>query len=301
MAREAMALLRPAPQSRYLDGTLGAGGHTEQILIQSSPDGKVLGLDRDEQALTAARERLREFGSRLVTRQASFSAAGEILCEMGWLCVDGAILDLGVSSHQLTSQERGFSFASRARLDMRMDRRQTLDAHQLVNSLPADELEKIFREFGEEPQARSIARAIVSKRQTQGLETTEDLARLIERIKGHRRGNRHPATQSFQALRIAVNQELHHLNLFLENGFAVLKPRGRMVIISFHSLEDRIVKGALRKWNRDCLCPPRTPTCRCGWNRKVRLLTKRPLVPSAHEIAANPRARSAKLRAVERL
>ena len=294
-------MLSPGPGKRYLDGTLGGGGHSEPILINSSPDGQVLGLDRDDEALGAARERLRRFDKRLIARQASFAEAFDILGEIGWQHVDGAILDLGISSHQIDSLERGFSFRSDAALDMRMDRRQSIDAREIVNSYAAEDLARIFREYGEEPQARRLARAIVEQRQSRPLQSTGELARLIERIKGRGRREHHPATQVFQALRIAVNQELDHLRRFLESGYETLLPKGRMAIISFHSLEDRRVKTAFRKWSRACLCPPRALRCQCGWSQKVKLLTKRPIVPSAGEIQANPRARSAKLRAVERI
>lgn len=301
MAREVGQFLNAGPHQRFLDGTMGGAGHSEQILIDSSPDGQVLGLDWDDEALVEARRRLARFQDRVTLRQSSFSAAREILSEIGWNSVHGVILDLGASSHQLRSEERGFSFHSQARLDMRMDRRQSLDAYQIVNSFPATELEKILRTFGEERQARRIAWRIAEARRTKPLETAAELAQLIERVKGSRAQGHHPATQSFQALRIAVNQELRHLELFLADGYELLKPNGRMVIISFHSLEDRLVKTAFRKWSRDCLCPPRTPICHCGWNRKVTLLTRKPIVPSASEIESNPRARSAKLRAVERV
>jgi 16S rRNA (cytosine1402-N4)-methyltransferase len=298
---EVIELLSPGPGKRYLDGTLGGGGHSEQILINSDPDGQVLGLDRDDDALGAARERLRRFDQRLIARQASFAEALDILGEIGWQRVDGAILDLGISSHQIDSRERGFSFRSDAALDMRMDRRQSLDAREIVNSYAADDLARIFREYGEEPQARRLARAIVEQRRTRPLESTGELVRLVEQIKGRGRREHHSATQVFQALRIAVNQELDHIARFLESGYEILLPKGRMVIISFHSLEDRMVKTVFRKWSRACLCPPRVLRCQCGWSQKVKLLTKKPIVPSASEIQVNPRARSAKLRAVERI
>jgi 16S rRNA (cytosine1402-N4)-methyltransferase len=300
MAREVIDLLRPEKRKRYLDGTLGGGGHAEQILIQSSPDGQVLGFDLDDEALDAARVRLSRFGDRLVLRQANFAVAGAVLAEMDWLPVDGILLDLGVSSRQFESPERGFSFRGKARLDMRMDRRQSLDAHQIVNTFSAPELERILRQYGEEPRARRIALMIESERKMKTIETTEELSDIVTRIKGKRERGHHPATQTFQALRIAVNQELENLDRFLEGGYKLLKPKGRMIIISFHSLEDRLVKTAFRKWSRDCLCPPRTPTCQCGWSQKVKLLTTRPLSPSLSELEANPRAGSAKLRAVER-
>jgi len=298
LTREVIEFLKPEPGKRYLDGTLGGGGHTERLLIESSPDGLVLGLDRDDEALAAAQLHLSHFGARLSARQASFAAAGEILTELRWQSVDGAILDLGVSSHHLDAPERGFSFRSSARLDMRMDRRQRLDAYEIVNRYAAPELERILKIYGEEPRARRIAAAIVAARP---IETTGGLAALIARAKGGRAGDRHPATQSFQALRIAVNQELDHLESFLENGYELLAPGGRLAVISFHSLEDRLVKSAFRKWSRDCLCPPRAPACACGWSRKAKLLTTKPVTPSAAECQSNPRARSAKLRVVERV
>lgn len=301
LVREAIGFLRPAAGGRYIDGTLGGGGHSEAILAASAPDGEVLGLDRDDEAIAAARERLKVFGARVIARQASFSEAREVLAEIGWAGADGMILDLGVSSRQVDAPERGFSFRLGGQLDMRMDRRQSLDAHRLVNMATAQELTRIFRDYGEEPQARRIAEKIVAERKLRSIETTDQLARLVEGAKGGRHRDRHPATQVFQALRIAVNQELDHLEHFLADGFEVLRPGGRMVIISFHSLEDRLVKNAFRRWSRACLCPPRALVCRCGWSRKVKVLTKRPVVPDPAETAANPRARSAKLRAVERL
>ncbi len=296
-----MDFLQPAPGKRYIDGTLGGGGHSEAILSASGPDGQVLGLDRDDEAVAAASERLKRFGARLTARQASFADSQEVLSEIGWDKVDGVILDLGVSSWQIDAAERGFSFRLGGRLDMRMDRRQSLDACRLVNTATVDELMRIFRSYGEEPQARRIAERIAAERKLRPIESTDELARLVEGVKGGRRRDHHPATQVFQALRIAVNQELDQLERFLDDGFALLQPKRRMVIISFHSLEDRLVKNAFRKWSRACLCPPRALVCQCGWNQKVKLLTKKPLVPGDAETAANPRARSAKLRAVERI
>ena len=301
MAEEVTRFLQPEPGGRYLDATLGGGGHAESILIESSPNGELVGIDRDEEALAAARKRLEKFEGRVTVRHANLDTAAEILAELGWDRVEGVVLDLGLSSHQLESPERGFSFRALGRLDMRMDRGQLLDAYKIVNTVSAAELEKILREFGEEPQARRIASAIVSQRKVKALETTEELAKLVMGVKGRGRREHHPATQTFQALRIAVNQELHHLNRFLEKGYELLKPKGRMVIISFHSLEDRAVKTAFRKWSKDCICPPQTLVCQCGWSRKVRLLTKKPLTPSTEEVQANPRSRSAKFRAVEKI
>ena len=298
---ELIEALHPESGKRYLDGTLGGGGHTEEILIKSSPDGQVLGLDRDDEAIASAQERLRRFDRRFAARQASFADAKEILTEIGWNGVDGVVLDLGISSHQIDSPERGFSFRAPSRLDMRMDRRQDLDAQEIVNSFSGDELERIFRDYGEDSAARRIAQAIVAERKQMPIQTTAELVRIVERVKGRRRRQIHPATQVFQALRIAVNQELQHLERFLASGFEILRPGGRMAVISFHSLEDRMVKTAFRKWSRACLCPPRMLRCQCGWSQKVQLITKKPIVPPASETAANPRARSAKLRVVERV
>jgi len=301
LVREAIGFLRPAPGGRYVDGTLGGGGHSEAILVASGPDGQVLGLDRDDEAIAAARERLKCFGARAIAKQASFSEVREVLAEIGWVGADGMILDLGVSSWQIDTPERGFSFRLGGRLDMRMDRRQVLDAYRIVNTATAQELTRIFRDYGEEPQARRIADRIFAERKKRSIESTDELARLVEGAKGGRRRDYHPATQVFQALRIAVNQELDQLEHFLADGFDVLRPGGRLVIISFHSLEDRLVKNAFRRWSRTCLCPPRALVCQCGWSQKVKVLTKRPVVPGDAETAANPRARSAKLRAVERV
>lgn len=300
MLREVLELLKPQPRKRYLDGTLGGGGHSEQILTLSSPDGFVLGLDWDEAAIAAAAERLQRFAGRLIIRRANFTEAREILKEVGWHKVDGILLDLGLSSHHVNAPERGFSFHGNGRLDMRMDRRQSLDAYQIVNTYPVSELVRILREFGEEPRARRIALAIAAERKKKNIETTGELARLIARVAGPR-GRTHPATKTFQALRIAVNQELDHLARFLEDGYELLLSQGRLVVISFHSLEDRLVKRAFRKWSRSCICPPKTLSCRCGWSAKAKLLTPRPLQPSNQETTLNPRARSAKLRAAERL
>lgn len=301
MAQEVMELLRPRADEKYLDGTLGGGGHAEQVLTLSSPDGRLLGLDWDEEAIGAAQQRLRSFGDRLVTRRANFREAKEILREMGWGKVNGILLDLGLSSHQIESPERGFSFRADARLDMRMDRRQSLDAYQVVNTFPVSDLERVLREYGEEWRAHRIALAIDSERKRKAIETARDLAEIVARVAGKKRSQLHPATKTFQALRIAVNRELENLVAFLEDGYDLLLSKGRMVVISFHSLEDRLVKRAFRKWSKGCLCPPKAPLCRCGWSQKARLLTSRPLLPSREETRLNPRARSAKLRAVERL
>lgn len=301
MLQEVIELLKPEAHKKYLDGTLGGGGHSAQLLALSGPDGRVLGLDWDGEAIAAAQQMLKGFGDRLVARRANFREAREILKEIGWDKVNGIVLDLGLSSYHIDSPQRGFSFQAQARLDMRMDQRQSLDAYQVVNTFPVSELERILREYGEEPRARRVALAIDAERKHRVIETATDLAQIVARVRGKRRGHMHPATRTFQALRIAVNQELENLEGFLESGYELLLPKGRMVVVSFHSLEDRLVKRAFRKWSQSCLCPPKVPFCRCGWNQKARLLISRPLIPSREEIQLNPRARSAKLRAVERL
>ena len=301
LLEEVIEILEPRAQGKYLDGTLGGGGHGEKILERSEPDGELLGLDWDDEALAAAEKKLARFGARAILRRANFRDAAAVLREIGWERVNGAVLDLGLSSRHVDEPERGFSFQAEGPLDMRMDRRQPLDAATIVNTAPADEIAHILRDYGEEPRARRIAAAIDRERRRARIETTRQLADLVARSAGPKRGHLHPATKTFQALRIAVNRELENLTAFLENGYDLLEPQGRLAIISFHSLEDRIVKHTFRRWSRSCLCPPRTPVCTCGWSQKVKLLTPRPRIPSEAEIERNPRARSAKLRAVERL
>ena len=309
MLREVLEILAPKPARRYLDATVGGGGHAGEILRLSCPDGTLLGLDCDDQAIAGAGRALARFGERVTLRRSGFDRAREVLDEVGWPGVDGLLLDLGLSSHQLDTPERGFGFQSDARLDMRMDRRRPVDAHELVNSLPVVELERIIRDFGEEPRARRIASAIDARRREEAIDSTRQLAETVARaMTGSpwrpRKAGRpatHPATRTFQAVRIAVNRELESLDTFLESAYELLCAKGRLVIISFHSLEDRLVKRAFRRWGLDCVCPPRVPACVCGWARKATAITKRPRVPSEEEVRVNPRARSARLRAVERL
>lgn len=308
MLREVMEFLAPRPSRRYLDATVGGGGHAREILRRSSPGGALLGLDWDDQAIEAAGRALARFGERVTLCRSEFTRAREVLEQVGWPGADGVLLDLGLSSHHLDEPERGFGFLSDARLDMRMDRRRPVDACEIVNTLPVRDLEKVIRDFGEEPRARRIALAIDAQRRRGAIETTRALAETVARAigaAGRRRPGAsprtHPATRTFQAVRIAVNRELENLELFLGSAYELLRTGGRLVIISFHSLEDRLVKRAFRKWGRDCLCPPRTPGCVCGWGRKAAALTRKPRVPTGEEVEANPRARSAKLRAVERI
>jgi 16S rRNA (cytosine1402-N4)-methyltransferase len=292
-------MLNPQPGGRYVDGTLGAGGHAADLLAASAPDGSLLGLDVDPAAIELARERLALFAGRAVLRQASYTTLPEQLQDLGWRQVDGILLDFGVSSMQLDAAERGFSFQADAPLDMRFDPGQELSAAHLVNELPEAELADLIYRYGEERQSRQIARAIVSSRP---LETTRQLAAVIARAAGRQRSGQriHPATRTFQALRIQVNRELEAVESVLPLAAAALAPGGRLAVIAFHSLEDRLVKEFFRRESRDCLCPPRQPLCTCGHRASLVEVTHRPLQASAQEIDRNPRSRSARLRVAEK-
>jgi len=297
MMGEVVEWLRPRPGAHLVDATVGLGGHAA-ALLGAAPGAELVGLDRDPRALAAARERLSRDADRVELRQATFADTAAILREKGWDGADAVLLDLGVSSLQLDTPERGFAFQREGPLDMRMDPGGALTAADLVNEWPEAELVRVIAEYGEERRARAVARAIVRARP---LATTRHLAEVVTRAVGGPRLALHPATRTFQALRIAVNDELGALDRFLADGYAVLRPGGRMAILSYHSLEDRRVKEAFRRWAAACLCPPALPRCMCGWSAKVRLATRRPVRPGAAEVARNPRARSAKLRVVERL
>lgn len=293
--------LQPKRGGRYVDCTVGAGGHAWGILHSSAPDGLLLGLDVDPQALAIARQKLAEFGERAILVQASYTTLLDRLRELGWEQVEGILLDLGVSSMQLDTPGRGFSFLSAGPLDMRFSPQATVRAADLVNGLSERELADLIYRYGEEPHARLIARAIV---QARPLETTTELAELIQRVVGRggsRRSATHPATRTFQALRIAVNQELQALEQVLPQAVQALAPGGRLAVIAFHSLEDRIVKQFFRRESQDCLCPPRQPACTCGHHAQLREISRRIGRPTAEEVAENPRARSARLRVAEKL
>ncbi len=294
---EIILALQPKNGGRYVDGTLGAGGHARGILEASAPGGRLLGLDVDPQALALARETLAPYGERVRLARASYTSLPGQLAELGWQAVDGILLDLGLSSMQLEAPQRGFSFQHDAPLDMRFDPQAALTAADLVNDLPGDELADILYRYGEEPAARRLAQAIVRARP---LRTTLELASVIETVLP-RRGHIHPATRTFQALRIAVNVELDQVETALPQAVAGLGSGGRLAVISFHSLEDRLVKGYFRRESRDCLCPPKQPICTCGHHATLKEVNRKPITPGADGIAANPRARSAKLRIVEKL
>lgn len=296
--QEVFSALRPSAGSRYIDGTLGAGGHAFGILESSGPDGLLLGLDRDPQALVQAGSRLSVFGTRAILRQGSFAALRSITEQVGWSSVEGVLFDLGLSSMQLADPSRGFSFQLDGPLDMRFDRSQLLSAADLVNLASETDLADILLRFGEEPRARRIAHEIVAARP---LKSTGALADLIARAPRGRRSRIHPATRTFQALRIAVNDELTALETGLEQAVDVLRPGGRLVVIAFHSLEDRIVKRHFRREGMDCVCPPGQPMCTCGHRARLKILTRRPTRATEHEIVVNPRARSARMRVAERL
>lgn len=302
MPKEVVKFLSPRPGGVYVDGTLGGGGHAALILEASAPNGRLIGFDRDEDAQVAARQRLSVFAGRTNLVRRNFAEIADGLAELGIGAVDGLLLDLGVSSHQLDSADRGFSFQQDAGLDMRMDRSVGRTAADLVNGLSESELERIIREYGEERWARKIARRIAAARAEAPIETTLQLADLIGRtIPRRAREERiHPATRTFQALRIAVNDELSSLQRCLTDILPLLRSGGRVVVISFHSLEDRMVKQFFRDRATGCICPKDLPVCACKNEPQLRVLTGKAAVASDEEVAANPRARSARLRAAEK-
>ena len=294
---EIIHALRPKNEGRYVDGTLGAGGHARGILEACAPDGRLLGLDVDPQALALAREILAPYGERVRLRQASYDYLAKTLREIGWDEVDGILLDLGLSSMQLDSPERGFSFQQDAPLDMRFDPASPTRAADLVNALPSDELADLIFRYGEERASRRIAQAIVRARP---LQTTRQLAAVIETVIP-RKGRIHPATQTFQALRIAVNNELERVENVLPQAVAALRSGGRLAIISFHSLEDRIVKEYFRRESKDLVNPPYEQIYEVEKKATLKEINRKVIVPGEAEVTANPRARSAKLRIVEKL
>jgi 16S rRNA (cytosine1402-N4)-methyltransferase len=305
LVEEVMSMLAPAPGSLQIDATLGGGGHTERILEATDPDGRLLGLDADGAAIARVDGRLRpRFGDRLVLRRANFRELRDVAPAAGFSAVDGLLFDLGLSSYQLADAERGFGIRTGGPLDMRFDTSRGVPAAELLATLDRTELSALFKRYGEEPQANRIANAIVAARATAPVTTAEELAALVERVApGNPRVRRriHPATRVFQALRIAVNEELDALQDGLAAAVDLLRPGGRLVVLSYHSLEDRIVKRFIAAERRGCTCPPELPVCVCGRNPRLRLVTHPSLTPTATEIAANPRARSARLRAAERL
>jgi 16S rRNA (cytosine1402-N4)-methyltransferase len=300
---ETLGLLEPERGGLFIDGTLGLGGHSEAIL-EAAIEARVIGVDRDREALEYATRRLERFGTRFRAVHGNFRDLVRIVQEAGAEEVSGVLVDLGVSSLQFDVSGRGFSFRQDAPLDMRMDAGSDEETGaDLLARLAEEEIARIIFEYGEERRSRRIAKWIVERRERgEPIRTTRELAELVTRAVGYRKTDRiHPATRTFQALRIAVNGELEGLGEFIEQAVDLLEPDGRLAAISFHSLEDRIVKQTLRRLNGACECPPRVPVCSCGAKRSVEILTRRPVMPSQAEIDLNPRARSAKLRACRKL
>jgi 16S rRNA (cytosine1402-N4)-methyltransferase len=295
---EIIHALRPQRDGFYVDGTIGAAGHAIGILQASEPNGRLLGFDVDPQALSIARRRLEKYESRIVLILASYTTLGEQLDKLGWKSVDGILLDLGVSSMQLDTANRGFSFRTDAPLDMRFDPGSPVSAADLVNNLPEKELADLLYQYGEERRSRQVAKTIV---QSRPLYTTVQLAEVVARVTSGGRKGLHPATRTFQALRIAVNNELKAIEEVLPQAVNALVQGGRLAVISFHSLEDRIIKGFFRRESRDCICPPSQPVCTCGHRAELREINRRPIQPQETEMAENPRSRSARLRVAEKL
>ena len=304
MVEEVMSALSPVPGSFQIDATVGGGGHSLRILGAASPGGRLLGIDADAAAIARSGARLAPFGEQVVLRQSNFEAIGEVARDAGFDQVDGILMDLGLSSYQLADGDRGFSFRTQGLLDMRFDTTRGVPAAELVNTLDAEALADLFRRHGEEPHAWRIAKAIVTERSRDPIDTADRLAAVVERATPAQPAVRrriHPATRVFQALRIAVNRELEVLPTALADALELLRPDGRLVVIAYHSLEDRIVKRFVAAERRGCICPPAVPVCVCGRAPRLAPVGHQPQVPTDAEVAANPRARSAKLRAARRL
>lgn len=298
LLNEVLNGLRVRPGGRYIDATVGEGGHAAEILSASSPDGRLLGLDRDPGALEVAHARLVSYAGRFVLVHSSYTRLAAIAPAREFVPADGILFDLGLSSLQLADPDRGFSFAKDGPLDMRFDPTTgERTAADLVNQLSSEELADLLYRYGEERQSRRIAEAIVAARP---IHTTKELASVIEQAVGRRRRRIHPATRTFQALRIAVNDELTVLEKTLPQAVEALAPGGRLVVISFHSLEDRIIKRFVRRESRDCICPPASPICTCDHRATLRVVTRKPIRPTEEEVSANPRSRSARLRIAEK-
>jgi len=291
------------PDGTYIDGTVGSGGHSEAIGKRIGGRGQLLCLDRDSEAIRISKERLSFLGERVRFIKGSYESADQVLRDLGWGKAHGILLDLGMSGFQLEQSGRGFSFHRDELLDMRMDPDAGVTAEHLIQHLSEKELEEILRQYGEERRARAIARRIGQERKTKPIRSSLHLAHLIESVvqRPRRAGTKHPATRTFQALRIAVNKELEHLASFLDKSPALLAGGGRLVILSYHSLEDRMVKRAMMDWEKGCQCPPTLPQCGCGKEPLFRRLHKKGVRPDPKEIEENPRARSAVLRAAERI
>ncbi len=302
LLNECIEALAIRPDGIYLDGTLGGAGHSLEI-VRRLTTGRLIGVDRDSVALHAAQERLKDYADRVTTVHANFSEISHILDDLNLAAVDGMLFDLGVSSPQIDDAKRGFSYMADAPLDMRMNQEDTLTAYEVINAWPQEELRRILYEYGEERYAPQIAAAIVHRREEKPIETTLALVDVIRSAMPAQalREKQHPAKRSFQAIRIAVNDELASVSRLMNDAIARLNPGGRLAVITFHSLEDRIVKNAMQQAAKGCICPPEFPVCICGKKPLVRLISRKPIFPGAQELDENPRARSAKLRVAERL
>ncbi len=303
LLNETIDSLRVKADGIYVDGTLGGGGHAYELCGRLGPEGRLVGIDQDEDAVAAATERLAPYRDRVTIVRSNYEQMEDVLDGLGIGKVDGIYLDLGVSSFQFDTAERGFSYREDAPLDMRMDRRQELTAADVVERYDEEDLVRIIRDYGEEKFARQIARQIVRRRREAPVKTTGQLAEIIKEaipMKMRAEGG-HPARRTFQALRIEVNRELEVLDSSIDAMIGRLKPQGRLSVITFHSLEDRIVKNRFRENENPCICPPDFPVCMCGRKSKGKVITRRPVVPAAEEIEANRRSRSAKLRTFEAL
>lgn len=300
LLEETIDALNIKPNGIYVDGTAGGGGHSSEILKRLSPNGRLISIDQDPDAIEAVTERFKDYKNSIICK-GNFSDVVSIVNGLGIESIDGIMLDIGVSSRQLDTPERGFSFHYDAPLDMRMSQ-SGASAYDLVNQLSYEQLVKIISRYGEERFAKQITRAIIREREKQPIATTLQLAEIIKAaVPAAKRREGHPARQTFQALRIAVNGELDRLEEGLQGGFELLKPGGRMAVITFHSLEDRIVKRAMAKWCTGCTCPKDFPVCVCGNKPKAELALRKPAEASEKELSENPRARSARLRAVTKL
>lgn len=303
MLNEVIDMLNLREGSIIVDATIGGAGHSLEIIKRILPDGLLIGIDRDENAIMVSKERLGAYSRNVIIEKANFSNIKEILLKLNIPAVDGILADIGVSSHQLDDAERGFSYMHNAPLDMRMDRSLKITAETIVNSFPKEELERIIREYGEERWASRISEFIVRERQKKPIKTTGQLVEIIKAAipARNRREGPHPAKRTFQALRIAVNDELKNLESAIWDFIDVLNPGGRLAIITFHSLEDRIVKTAFKNAENPCICPKDFPVCVCGKKPLVKIITKKPITPSEKEQQENPRSRSAKLRVAEKM
>ncbi len=302
MLEECIKGLNIKPDGVYVDGTLGGAGHSLEI-VKRLDSGLLIGIDQDKNAIAKAEEVLRDYDDRTIIVKNNFSNIKKVLFDLNIEGIDGLLLDLGVSSHQLDEGDRGFSYHQDAKLDMRMDRKNPLSAWNVVNEYTEEELEKIIREYGEERWAKRIAEFIVREREKKPVDTTFDLVDIIKMAvpAGARKDGPHPARRTFQAIRIEVNNELGIIEDTIKDAVSCMRKGGRICIITFHSLEDRIVKETFKELNSDCICPKEIPICVCDKRREVKIITRKPIVPSDEEIAENPRARSAKLRIAERV